>query len=346
MKKILYIILLFMAVFVHADAPNYLLQAPDAYRMPKHSGVWLKWRNVKISDLPEECIEQMRTEIKSPKIAEVDLNSDGVNELIINTNPGAKIGGEYYIFMKKIPHYSSSAPKQYCKLNYTGIGGDSLVILEPKNGFYQFLVFSRSGMQYKFFKIYTVQQGDTAYGYILNREEWHNFYTFQVNIKHGKLWGDYPDESFVAALERCLRIVIDKHYSDRVSQEDLKISKRKGMGTGFTCREGKEILISLVYGKPNLKLRCPNKEFVINSRRSLYYCYSSGKEHKDIRQAIKQFAKNYKYIPFADRLVDKINHYYATKEYRRVQTYFDYFLKHYSSNKKLPELLFKAGCGD
>jgi hypothetical protein len=328
-------------LFSNADAPNYWLCAPDAYRAPKYSGVRLKWRDVKISDLPKECIEQMRTEIKSPKIAEIDLNSDGVNELVINARPGAKIAGEYYIFMEKAPPYSSSAPKQYCRLNYEGICGDPPVILEPENGFYQFLVTSRSGMRYKFFKIYSVLQGGPSYNYIMTRSETHDFRKYQVKIERGRLWGDYPDEVFTAALERCLRTVIDKHYSDKVSQEDLKISKRE-IGTDFICRKGKEVLISLVYGKPDLKLRCPNMEFAISSRRSLYYCYSPGKENTAILEAIKQFLKNYKYIPFADRLADEINRYYATKNYLAVTSRFEYFLKHYPSNKKLPKLLFKT----
>ena len=94
--RTIYLCCLLSACFVlKADVPGYWLQAPDAYRVPKYSGVRLNWHDIKISDLPKECIEQMRTEIKSPRIAEIDLNSDGVNELIVNVRPGAKIAGEY-----------------------------------------------------------------------------------------------------------------------------------------------------------------------------------------------------------------------------------------------------------
>ena len=341
LKVLCLCILLSVNLVLNADAPNYWLQVPDAYKMPKRANVELKWRSVKKSDLPQKCIEQMYTEIKNPQIAEIDLNSDGKNELIINARHEDKIRGEYYIFMKRPPPYSSSAPEQYCLLYYKGICGDQLIIFEKKNGFYQILVFSRCGMRYKSFEIYSAHKGDPIGLYILSRQETHDFEKFQVNIKRGKLWGDYPDESFVAALEHCLRTVLDKHYLE-VDQESLKIFKRKGMGTEFICRRGKEILISIIYGKPGLNLRCPNKEFKINSLRSLYYCYRETNEQKVISQAIKNFVKSYKYISFADRLADKINRYFALKDYLMVINHFEYFIKHYPSNKKLPKILFKA----
>jgi hypothetical protein len=56
-----------MAVAVCADVPNYWLQAPAAYQMPKRADITINWRQVKKSDLPKECVEQIRMQIQTIK---------------------------------------------------------------------------------------------------------------------------------------------------------------------------------------------------------------------------------------------------------------------------------------
>ena len=133
-------VLLFAGLFAATTA---LAGTPPPW--PKAAGPHLAFKTVSATNLPDgvalynkggQTPEERAG--RSVGIARVNLNSDGVPELVVAADEGGSAGGYYDVYQKRHGHYQN--------IGWLG-AGSTPTLLSRHNGFYQLEVWSRGGSQ-------------------------------------------------------------------------------------------------------------------------------------------------------------------------------------------------------
>ena len=144
--------LLFTAFFVATTA-----LAGTSPPWPKAVGAHLTFKTVAAANLPDgvalydkgDQTPEERAK-RSVGIAHVDLNGDGVPELVVAADEGGSAGGYYDVYQRR--------HGQYQNIGWLGAGGAPM-LLSRHNGFYQLEVWSRGGSQDRVRQLFRYSHG-------------------------------------------------------------------------------------------------------------------------------------------------------------------------------------------